>query len=170
MGYNANCVDLRRGLDQHNVVHNIAREVGITHAEAFLALFKAAQWVKTHGKYGKMKCDPKYIDETVGVPGFSIALESVGWLGRFPSEDTWTLVFFCSVAAGRKALGKKLRERILKGSVCACCRADSGLEIDHIVPIARGGSCDEDNLQVLCWRCNSEKRTMTMAEFMESRA
>ncbi|MBR6258439.1 MAG: HNH endonuclease [Lachnospiraceae bacterium] len=32
------------------------------------------------------------------------------------------------------------------------------LEIDHIESVARGGTGkDEDNLQVLCWRCNRKK-------------
>lgn len=32
------------------------------------------------------------------------------------------------------------------------------LEVDHIVPVKQGGSGDdEDNLQVLCWRCNRKK-------------
>jgi HNH endonuclease domain protein len=31
------------------------------------------------------------------------------------------------------------------------------LEIDHIVPVAQGGTSDESNLQCLCWRCNSLK-------------
>jgi hypothetical protein len=31
------------------------------------------------------------------------------------------------------------------------------LEVDHIVPISRGGLSAEDNLQTLCWRCNRTK-------------
>lgn len=32
------------------------------------------------------------------------------------------------------------------------------LEIDHIDSVANGGTGkDEDNLQVLCWRCNRKK-------------
>lgn len=31
------------------------------------------------------------------------------------------------------------------------------LEIDHIVPIAQGGTSDTSNLQCLCWRCNAKK-------------
>lgn len=31
------------------------------------------------------------------------------------------------------------------------------LEIDHIVPIAQGGTSDTSNLQCLCWRCNTKK-------------
>lgn len=31
------------------------------------------------------------------------------------------------------------------------------LEIDHIIPVAKGGCTVEDNLQTLCWRCNRAK-------------
>ena len=31
------------------------------------------------------------------------------------------------------------------------------LEIDHIIPLAKGGITTEDNLQVLCWKCNRSK-------------
>jgi len=33
-----------------------------------------------------------------------------------------------------------------------------GFEIDHIQPNAAGGSSDQDNLQVLCRKCNNSKR------------
>ncbi len=31
------------------------------------------------------------------------------------------------------------------------------LEIDHIIPVAKGGLTEEDNLQTLCWKCNRSK-------------
>lgn len=31
------------------------------------------------------------------------------------------------------------------------------LEINHIIPVARGGETVEDNLQTLCWKCNRAK-------------
>lgn len=31
------------------------------------------------------------------------------------------------------------------------------LEIDHIIPVAKGGCTTEDNLQTLCWKCNRSK-------------
>ncbi len=31
------------------------------------------------------------------------------------------------------------------------------LEVDHIVPISKGGLTIEDNLQTLCWKCNRSK-------------
>lgn len=40
------------------------------------------------------------------------------------------------------------------------------LSVDHIVPIARGGSNGFDNLQTLCRWCNSSKGSKTMIEWM----
>ena len=31
------------------------------------------------------------------------------------------------------------------------------LEVDHIVPVSKGGLSIENNLQTLCWRCNRTK-------------
>ena len=31
------------------------------------------------------------------------------------------------------------------------------LEIDHIIPVAKGGATIEENLQTLCWKCNRSK-------------
>ncbi|MFQ5431805.1 MAG: HNH endonuclease [Nitrospinota bacterium] len=33
------------------------------------------------------------------------------------------------------------------------------LEVDHKVPISKGGSDSLDNLQTLCFKCNRGKRT-----------
>lgn len=43
---------------------------------------------------------------------------------------------------------------------CACCD-QSGLRLtaDHIVPVAKGGTSDIDNIQPLCQPCNSRKGT-----------
>lgn len=40
---------------------------------------------------------------------------------------------------------------------CAGCGATSDLTVDHVVPIARGGTPTPENLQVLCRSCNSAK-------------
>lgn len=31
------------------------------------------------------------------------------------------------------------------------------LEVDHIMPVSKGGLNTPDNLQTLCWRCNRSK-------------
>jgi 5-methylcytosine-specific restriction endonuclease McrA len=43
------------------------------------------------------------------------------------------------------------------GSICAKCGATEDLTIDHIIPMARGGTNDLENLQILCRKCNSSK-------------
>lgn len=44
------------------------------------------------------------------------------------------------------------------GFFCASCgNATADLQIDHIVPVSKGGSNDFDNLQLLCRRCNIVK-------------
>ena len=43
---------------------------------------------------------------------------------------------------------------------CAVSLADEPhllLEVDHIVPLSRGGLSTPENLQTLCWRCNRSK-------------
>jgi len=65
--------------------------------------------------------------------------------------------------AFRRPLSKKLRFEVLKrdGYVCQYCGHGAPkvvLHIDHIVPVARGGSNDIENLVTACEACNSGKR------------
>ena len=43
------------------------------------------------------------------------------------------------------------------GGMCKECGSTNNLTVDHINPIARGGSNDISNLQILCGSCNSRK-------------
>ena len=43
------------------------------------------------------------------------------------------------------------------GGRCRKCLRAINLEIDHIVPVSKGGKTEESNLQTLCRRCNRVK-------------
>ena len=65
---------------------------------------------------------------------------------------------------GRQPIPRKLRHEVFKrdGYRCRECGAskdETSLEIDHILPVAKGGTNDIDNLQTLCRECNGMKHT-----------
>lgn len=63
------------------------------------------------------------------------------------------------VIHGRVMFSKKFKRRIFKrdGNKCKNCGFDKTLTVDHIIPLAQGGSNRDNNLQTLCHRCNQEK-------------
>lgn len=63
----------------------------------------------------------------------------------------------------REPVGLAKRYQVFKrdGFKCVCCgnnSKDSRLEIDHVVPVSKGGGSQIKNLQTLCFRCNRGKR------------
>ena len=70
----------------------------------------------------------------------------------------------------RRLRGKRwlaLRRRVLDrdGWRCCACGRAGRLEVDHRLPLARGGSNRPSNLQTLCFPCH---RTKTRGEYLES--
>jgi hypothetical protein len=68
----------------------------------------------------------------------------------------------------RRTVDAVVRRRILErdGNQCQVCWAvDRPLEIDHKIPVCRGGTHDDGNLWVLCDQCNHVKADFTVAEF-----
>lgn len=65
----------------------------------------------------------------------------------------------------RSIMTNDLREAIKRRDNYTCCKCGNSvydepnllLEVDHIVPISKGGKTEASNLQTLCWRCNRAK-------------
>jgi len=57
---------------------------------------------------------------------------------------------------------RDVRQRVWQryGGRCAECGDDHYLEFDHIVPVAKGGSNSDNNVQLLCRACNAKKSDM----------
>lgn len=60
---------------------------------------------------------------------------------------------------------------ILQRGKCACCGKPLGknYHLDHIVPVAKGGSNTDDNIQLLRSTCNHEKSAKDPIKFMQER-
>jgi tellurite resistance protein len=54
---------------------------------------------------------------------------------------------------------REVRQRVWQryGGRCAECGASDYLEFDHVIPVAKGGSNTDANVQLLCRRCNLKK-------------
>ena len=72
------------------------------------------------------------------------------------NNDIWKSI--CRVERGK--VSNKMRFAVYERDHYRCrkCgRKTNDLEVDHIIPIAKGGKSTFDNLQTLCHRCNYEK-------------
>jgi hypothetical protein len=88
--------------------------------------------------------------------GFEFENQSFGTLVRQMREK------FYSAKSIRKEFSKVEREQIHEscGGQCNECHKkiqSKGMHIDHIIPLASGGTNESENLQVLCKKCHFEK-------------
>lgn len=57
--------------------------------------------------------------------------------------------------------------RAMGDGVCSyCLRAGLKLEIDHVLPIARGGLNEPENCVMACRNCNAQKSAKTPLEWV----
>lgn len=86
-------------------------------------------------------------------------------LNRFVAYLADKIKFSKSAAGQRALMTSRLRQQIKERDhyTCRACGVSTNqephllLEIDHIIPVSKGGLTTEDNLQTLCWRCNRSK-------------
>ena len=77
------------------------------------------------------------------------------------------------IPAERQPLPRGVKERLYRawGGRCAGCRdvfrQIGNLQVDHIRPVALGGTNDLYNLQLLCRSCNEKKGTGTMQRLLD---
>ncbi|NOT17631.1 MAG: HNH endonuclease [Sulfuriferula sp.] len=89
----------------------------------------------------------------------------IGNLDKFIMYLNDLVKFKKSIAGQRALMTSSLREKIKcrDNFACQCCGLSINdeknllLEIDHIIPLSKGGITSTDNLQTLCWKCNRSK-------------
>ena len=80
---------------------------------------------------------------------------------------------FPSPRPQRTRLGQSIRKELFRrqGGRCMYCGSRQRMDlmdIDHKIPVARGGSNQRSNLQLLCRTCNARKGTKTDREFRQA--
>jgi 5-methylcytosine-specific restriction endonuclease McrA len=76
-----------------------------------------------------------------------------------------------NTAGGRFSKADVKRLLALQKNKCAVCTAslEASYEVDHVVPLARGGANSPCNLQILCKTCNRRKGSKDPVTFMQER-
>lgn len=81
---------------------------------------------------------------------------------KYSNFDT-TSAFYDNEGFGENTLLKRfLIEE--KGPFCEDCGQETKLQVDHIIPISRGGTNDMENLQLLCYKCHQKKHNYKFFE------
>lgn len=75
---------------------------------------------------------------------------------------------------GGHKLSPDIAQKLLKlqGDRCVACKArldEAGFHIDHIIPLSRGGTNEDKNVQLLCPPCNQAKAAKHPIDFMRQR-
>ena len=89
----------------------------------------------------------------------------INMLERFIEYIASFVKFRETTEGQRRLMTPKLRQYIIERDdyTCQLCGNSTDnepnllLEVDHIIPIAKGGKTTESNLQTLCWKCNRHK-------------
>lgn len=112
---------------------------------------------------------PKYTFRYVSPGGNSTmvcdVVMSINNLEEFLQYLNEKISYKLSAVRQRTLMTRILREKIKERDSFTCQNCGLSvkdepnllLEIDHIIPISKGGLTTEDNLQTLCWRCNRSK-------------
>lgn len=69
--------------------------------------------------------------------------------------------------AFRGKITQALRVAVFENDAYRCIKCDSHkmLEVDHIIPVSKGGSNEPNNLQTLCNPCNNSKGVKDMEDW-----
>lgn len=111
----------------------------------------------------------KYIDEKLSLSGEEVNLlvkkidELILWVKNKKQNST---------SRRRKRLPKEVRKFVLDKYEHKCCNCKREfpakyLHVDHIKPLAKGGTNKLENLQLLCVECNLAKKDYWVGDTLE---
>ncbi len=96
-----------------------------------------------------------------------MAMDISLWLILSVTENTRSVRPTIRVTFSKEERAAIARSQKYRCMYCGVRLRTDNLQIDHMYPVSRGGSNDDDNLQALCRRCNIRKGNHTDEEFRE---
>jgi len=135
--------------------------------------------------------EPRVVAKALSNLSSILSVEGTGYVRRIEVEPSLiqssceagtTPDISCSVQCGwslpdgpvslwrGRGLSRALRAAVFTrdGKVCAYCKTTQGkFHIDHIVPVAKGGTDDLENLTVACAGCNLSKSDLSLEQWKE---
>ena len=88
--------------------------------------------------------------------------------GRWENlEDIEWIVRYYKGTSPRDSIPPSLRKKVKSALCCTVCGSDDRTEIDHIIPVSKGGDSSEENLQLLCFTCNRSKSDQNFNEWLK---
>lgn len=165
-------ISVRDGLgaldrEKHEILHNISNSVPLI----IRKLYKEKLSIKLGFEVIDFSEDylPKFTFQYISAGGYSstscniiLNIENLERLVNFLNDH---IKWRKTIAGQRALMTPNLREAIKKRDRFSCCKCGNNLkkepnlllEIDHIIPVSKGGKTTTDNLQTLCWKCNRSK-------------
>lgn len=113
------------------------------------------------------------------IPADPKFIQQIGYLKHKPNLNWLVRNGFCEysdIEERRQSpwptryIPEDIRDAVLlrDGNKCVKCGATESLEIDHIVPVSKGGKGVIENLQVLCIVCNRRKRVSVAGRYADA--
>jgi hypothetical protein len=143
---------------------------------------RALRWWRTHAETEKQKSRQRHADnpEHKNAPRRKWRKENAQYLREYYRKYRAANVLAIKAAKinssskrraapGRHTAADIRNLVIVQENLCTYCQCDlavSGFHVDHIQPLARGGTNNPDNLCLSCPTCNVRKQDMNAAEFI----
>ena len=137
--------------------------------------WNAANREKVNARTAAWKlANPAKINAYVEANSEKLKAQSIAWRKANPES---VRIFYQNRRAKKNANGGKLSKDLakklckLQKGKCPCCYKPLGdnYHLDHIVPLALGGSNTDDNIQLLRSSCNHQKSAKHPIDFMQSK-
>lgn len=133
---------------------------------AYQERHREALRLKSAERYARLKQDPEYMARK--------RARVAAWRKANPHQNTIDANRRRARKAGSDGrLSPDIEERLLKAQKgrCPCCRQPLGADyhLDHILPLALGGTNTDDNVQLLRAVCNRQKHAKHPVDFMQAK-